>query len=128
MTTHNTNLTRRQEIETTLVLGALSVLVGYLADNWMVGLFVGAGLILVTLVLPVLVRPLFSGVIWSSEKIGKVMSLLLLFAIYWVAFVPIGLYRRVTGKVDPAFSPPTQATRLDVDERTLSAKDFKTPW
>ncbi len=61
---------------------------------------VGAGLLVVFLAVPRLRRPLYLGWIYAFFPLGFVLSHVVLAAIYYLVFTPIGLLSRLVGR-DP---------------------------
>jgi len=59
-----------------------------------------AAVAVIGLIRPAAVRPLYVGWLVAAFPIGWTVSNLLLLAIYWLVFTPIGLMMRLTGR-DP---------------------------
>ena len=81
-------------------LGLVGWLVGTKTGHWgivQLGWAAGALLSAAGVVHPPLIRPVFVGLILLTYPIGWVVSHLLLGAIFFLLFLPIGLMLRITG-------------------------------
>jgi uncharacterized membrane protein len=83
--------------ETGILFGVISVFLGLYTDDkyWF---FVAIGILLVTLLIPILLKPL--AVFWFgfSKALGWVTSRIVLFVIFFLLVVPMGLIRKAMGK------------------------------
>jgi hypothetical protein len=74
---------------------------------WLFGLeraawpwIVGGGVLLVALVFPVALRPVYRFLMWIAVPLGRFNSFLLLSLVYFIMVVPMGLLMKLFGK-DP---------------------------
>lgn len=60
----------------------------------------GAAILLLILALwqPAALRPLFAVVSWTSTRLGRIMTPVILTLLYYLAVTPVGLLARLTGK------------------------------
>jgi len=85
--------------ETGILFGLVSILIGlYSADKFW--FFAAIGILMVTLLIPSLLKPL--ALVWFgfSKMLGWVTARVVLLVIFWGLVTPIGLIRRAFGK-DP---------------------------
>lgn len=83
--------------ETGILFGAISVFLGlYTTDQFW--FFIAIGILLVTLLIPILLKPL--AILWFgfSKALGWMTSRIVLFAIFWGLVAPMGLIRKALGK------------------------------
>ena len=120
----NKNPSRRELLVFGILLGLFAALVGALCrfrfgapgvarTVWIAG----AAVVGLYFVLPPLRRPLYLGWIYAAFPIGWVVSHLVLAAIYYLVFTPIGLILRAAGK-DPmtrAFDRSAQSYWVEHD-------------
>lgn len=85
--------------ETGIVFGLVTILIGlYSADKFW--FFAAIGILLVTLLIPSLLKPLAWVWFGFSKMLGWVTSRIVLLVLFWGLVTPIGLIRKVFGK-DP---------------------------
>lgn len=85
-------------------------------------------LTLATLLVPWLARVVAWGWISLAELIGKVVSRVLLGAVFFLVITPIGLVRRLTGHDSLQLSPPRNGTAFTHRAHQFVAKDLEKPW
>jgi hypothetical protein len=89
--------------------GLIGWMVGAKSGHWgavQAGWVVGGLLSAAGIVYPPAIRPIFVGLILLAYPIGWVFSHLLLGAIYYLLFLPIGLVLRITGHDPLQLKPP----------------------
>jgi hypothetical protein len=89
--------------------GLIGWMVGAKSGHWgavQAGWVVGGLLSAAGIVYPPAIRPIFVGLILLTYPIGWVFSHLLLGAIYYLLFLPIGLVLRITGHDPLQLKPP----------------------
>ena len=83
--------------ETGILFGVIAVFLGLYTTNqfWF---FIAIGILLVTLMIPILLKPL--ALLWFgfSKALGWVTSRIVLFVIFWGLVAPMGLIRKALGK------------------------------
>ena len=83
--------------ETGILFGVISIFLGlYSADKfWFI---IAIGILLVTLLIPMLLKPLAFLWFGFSKAFGWVTSRIVLFVIFWGLVTPMGLIRKVMGE------------------------------
>jgi hypothetical protein len=115
--------------ETGILFGIISILMGlYSADKYW---FVAAiGILMVTLLIPSLLKPLAWGWFGLSRLLGWFTSRIVLLVIFWGLVTPIGLIRRAFGK-DPLrlhLFKKGDNSAFVVRNHEFSASDLKYPF
>lgn len=83
--------------ETGILFGVISVFLGmYTTDKFW--FFIAIGLLLVTLLIPILFKPLAFLWFGFSKALGWVTSRIVLLVIFWGLVTPMGLIRKAMGK------------------------------
>lgn len=87
----------KRTIETGIVFGLIALFTGlYTTDKgWFIG---AAGILLVALLFPLLLKPLAWLWFRFSTGLGWLTSRIVLFIIFWILVTPMGLIRRWLGK------------------------------
>jgi len=91
-------ITRQQSIDTGMAITLICLLIAIFSSKTQAFLLASVGALLITMTFPTLLKPL--AVLWFgfSNRLGKVMSTILLSIIYAVVIVPIGWCRQKLGK------------------------------
>lgn len=115
--------------ETGILFGIISVVLGLYTTNkfWF---FVAIGLLLVTLLIPILLKPMAFMWFGFSKALGWVTSRILLFVIFWALVTPIGLIRKVMGKDSMRLRQFKKGGKTAFTERNheFIASDLKYPF
>ena len=94
---------------------------------WLFGLeraawpwIVGGGVLLVALVFPVALRPVYRFLMWIAVPLGRFNSFLLLSLVYFIMVVPMGLLMKLFGKdpIPKKFDPSAPTYRRKSSEPT----------
>jgi uncharacterized membrane protein len=115
--------------ETGILFGVISVFLGLYTDDkyWF---FVAIGILLVTLLIPILLKPL--AVFWFgfSKALGWVTSRIVLFVIFFLLVVPMGLIRKAMGKDTMRIRQFKKGGKSAFTERNheFTASDLKYPF
>jgi hypothetical protein len=90
-------VTKDQNKDTGMAMVLLALLLGFLTDaKWFFGL--GAALLFVAMVVPVLYRPVAFVWLGFSHLLGTVVSKILLTIVFFVVVLPVGFIRRVMNR------------------------------
>jgi len=90
------NVSDIQIRETGILFGAISVFLGmYTTDIFW--FFIAIGILLITLLIPILLKPLAFLWFGFSKALGWVTSRIVLFVIFWGLVTPMGLIRKAMG-------------------------------
>jgi hypothetical protein len=90
-------ITKDQSKDTGMAMVLLALLLGFLTDA--PGFFpVAAILLVVTMAVPAVYRPIAFVWLGLSHFLGTIVSRILLTAVFFVIVLPVGLLRRVMGK------------------------------
>jgi len=83
--------------ETGILFGVISLFLGlYTTDKfWFI---IAIGILMVTLLIPILLKPLAFLWFGFSKMLGWVTSRIILFVIFWGLVTPMGLIRKAMGK------------------------------
>lgn len=115
--------------ETGIMFGAVSVFLGLYTTSqfWF---FVAIGVLLVTLLVPIFIKPLVF--IWFafSKALGWMTSRIMLFLIFWGLVTPVGLIRKAMGKDSMRLRQFKKNAQSAFTERNheFTASDLKYPF
>jgi len=115
--------------ETGILFGLVLILIGlYSADKFW--FFAASGVLLVTLLIPSLLKPLAWAWFGFSKMLGWVTSRVLLLVIFLGLVTPIGLIRRVFGKDPLRLRQFKNGDKSAIVERNheFSSSDLKYPF
>jgi hypothetical protein len=121
-----TLFSRRQLLETSLVLVILGIILGFIQDqsNWFVAAAVVAG---IGLVVPKLLYPV--AVVWFTlgNVLSKLVSPLLLTLVFLLLITPIGFIRRWSGhdSLQLRWTKPNDQSLFKERNHTFTASDLK---
>ncbi|MCB7481796.1 hypothetical protein [Christiangramia sediminis] len=91
------DLSRRQSMETGILLAMGFIMYGWYIEDWKFPI-IGAAVLLVSLIIPVVFKPL--AFLWFG--LGKLLSFitsnLLLILLFFLLVTPVGLFRKILGK------------------------------
>ena len=115
--------------ETGILFGVISVFLGLYTTNqfWF---FIAIGILLVTLLIPKLLKPLAFLWFGFSKALGWVTSRIVLFVIFWGLVTPMGLIRKVMGKDSMRLRRFKRGAKTAFTERNheFMASDLKYPF
>lgn len=115
--------------ETGVLFGVISVFLGlYTADKYW--FFVAIGILLVTLLIPILLKPLAFLWFGFSKALGWVTSRIVLFVIFFLLVAPMGLIRKAMGKDTMRIRQFKKGAKSAFTERNheFTASDLKYPF
>ena len=121
-----TQLSRRQLLETSLVLIVLSIILGFIQgqSNWFIGAAAVGG---IGLVVPRTLYPI--AVVWFTlgNVLSKLVSPLLLTLVFLLMITPIGLIRRWLGRdsLQLRWPKPDNQSMFKERNHTFAAGDLK---
>jgi len=90
-------ISEKQSVETGIVFSLIAIIIGYYAHENAFYL-VAVSFLLVSLLIPVLLKPLAFVWFGLSKALGWVTSRILLFIIFYSVVTPMGLIRKLLGK------------------------------
>lgn len=90
-------ISEKQSVETGIVFSLIAIIIGYYAHENAFYL-VSVSFLLVSLLIPVLLKPLAFVWFGLSKALGWVTSRILLFIIFYSVVTPMGLIRKLLGK------------------------------
>ncbi len=80
------------------------------------------------LLLPALARLITKGWLWLSEKMGWVMSRVILGAVFFLFLTPIALLRKLTSGSKALALQRTSGSHWAVRDHTYAPADLEKPW
>lgn len=124
-----------KKIKDTHIVIALGLLVIYLITNWHDLehtrrdwlLFTAAGIGFIGFAIPPLAHIVHKVWFWIGDKMGFVVSKVILGALFIVLVVPIGLISRIFKK-DLMFMKGCKSSCYLERDHTYTAEDFENPW
>ena len=123
------DLTRRQYMETGILLAVVLLVYGWYVKNWTFAL-VAAGILLISLMLPVLFKPL--AIVWFglAKILSFITSNILLTLMFFLLVTPVGLFRRMLGKDSLKLKTFKKSSNSILIERnhTFNSSDLKNPF
>lgn len=121
-----TQLSRRQLLETSLIVVVLSIILGFVQNqsNWFIGAAVVAG---VGLLAPKLLYPIAVAWFTLGNVLSKLVSPLLLTLVFLLIITPIGLIRRWLGRdsLQLRWPKPDNQSMFKERNHTFTAGDLK---
>ena len=115
--------------ETGILFGAVCVILGlYTSDQYW--FFIAIGVLLVTLLIPIFLKPLAFLWFGFSKALGWVTSRIVLFLIFWGLVTPVGLIRKVMGRDSMRLRQFKRGSSSAFTERKheFTASDLKYPF
>jgi len=115
--------------ETGILFGTISVFLGlYTTDKFW--FFIAIGTLLITLLIPILLKPLAFLWFGFSKALGWVTSRIVLFVMFWGLVTPMGLIRRAMGKDSMRLRQFKKNGKSAFTERNheFTASDLKYPF
>lgn len=115
--------------ETEVLFGIIAILIGLYSNN-KIYFFIAIGILLVTLLIPSLLKPLAMFWFGISKALGWLTSRIVLFVIFWILVTPMGLIRRALGKDSLRIRQFKKGSNSVFTERNhqFSASDLKYPF
>lgn len=95
------------------------------AHNWL--LYTSAGISFVGFAIPPLARIIHTVWFWIGDKMGFVVSKILLGTLFIVLLIPVGLISRIFKK-DLMFMKGSKSSCYLERDHIYSTKDFENPW
>ncbi|CAL68139.1 membrane protein [Christiangramia forsetii KT0803] len=123
------DLTRRQYMETGILLSVVLLVYGWYGENWNFGLG-AAGILLVSLILPILLKPLAIAWFGLAKVLSFITSNILLTILFFLLVTPVGLFRRMLGKDSLKLKSFKKSSNSVLEDRnyTYQASDLKNPF
>lgn len=120
---------RKDTIDTGMVL-VLILLISFIATKNILHIKIAIVLLLITIVLPAVLKPIAVGWFGISELIGSVMSRAILAVVYIVFVMPVAFFRRLIGKDPMRFKKwkENDQTVFVVRNQTFSPIDIDKPY
>lgn len=115
--------------ETGILFGVVCVFLGlYTTDQFW--FFIAIGVLLVTLLIPIFLKPLAFLWFGFSKALGWVTSRIVLFVIFWGLVTPMGLIRKAMGKDSMGLNQFKKGGNSAFTERNheFTASDLKYPF
>ena len=118
-----------QTRDTGILFGVISVFLG-LYSPYKFWFFIAIGILLITLLIPILLKPL--AFLWFefSKLLGWVMSRIVLFVIFYGLVTPVGLIRKAIGKDSMRLAEFKKGGKTAFTQRNheFSSSDLKYPF
>jgi hypothetical protein len=112
-----------------ILFGVISIILGLYTANkfWF---FIAIGILLVTLLIPILLKPLAFLWFGFSKALGWLTSRIVLFVIFWGMVTPMGLIRKLMGKDSMRLCQFKKNDKSAFTERNheFTASDLKYPF
>jgi len=123
------DLTRRQYMETGILLAMAGITYGWYLNNWIFGLL-AAGILLITLILPVIFKPIAFLWFGLAKTLSFITSNILLTLVFFLLVTPVGLIRRMLGKDSLKLKSFKKSSNSVLVERnhTFNSADLKNPF
>lgn len=122
-------LTRRQYMETGILLALVCIFFGWYKDYWPIIIAAGA-ILLISLILPVIFKPLAFLWFGLAYILSLITSNILLSILFFFLVTSVGLFRRLLGKDSlklKEFKKSADSVLVERDH-TFRASDIKNPF
>ena len=123
------NLSRRQYMETGILLAMVLIIYGWYIEDWKF-VIIGAAVLLISLIIPVLFKPLAFLWFGLAKLLSFITSNLLLILLFFLLVTPVGLFRKMLGKDSLKLKDFKRSTASVLLERghSFTASDLKNPF
>lgn len=118
---------RGKHIETLLVIATGMTVFFFITDRKEF-LYVGLGVSVLGLALPVAAKYIHLGWMGLSKVLGFINSHIILGLVFFLFLTPLALVRRLTGKDPLQKRKKTSGSYFSVREQLYSDKDLENPW
>lgn len=116
-------------METGILLVMVLIIYGWYIEEWKFAI-IGAAVLLISLIIPVLFKPLAFLWFGLAKLLSFITSNLLLFLLFYLLVTPVGLFRKMLGKDSLKLKDFKRSTGSVLLERghSFTSSDLKNPF